>query len=183
MSRVVDNLIAFKILYMLVTPFEKTEAFKYGIIDKEGKALKKSKDLKTNAEKDSYTNLDRLVFSLKKLLGKVPGGKSQLASIIAAYWLVKESYVNRTSINQQDLQSTIDLIESKGITLVEEEIEIEKFLAIMEDGAAVIVNTTGDKTSTDAPVVRLNKKGKPVSGIMSLPNYIARRKASIQVGK
>jgi hypothetical protein len=182
MSRVVDNLIAFKILYMLVTPFEKTEAFKYGIIDKEGNALKKSKDLKTNAEKDSYTNLDRLVFSLKRLLGKVPGGKSQLASIVAAYWLVKEAYVNRTSINQQDLQSTIDLIESKGLTLVEEEIEIEKFLAIMEDGS-VIANTTGAATSTDKPTVRLNKKGKPISGIMGLPNYIARRKASVQVGQ
>lgn len=181
MSRVVDNLIAFKILYMLVTPFEKTEAYKFGIIDKEGNALKKSKDLKTNAEKDSYTNLDRLVFSLKRLLGKVPGGKSQLASIVAAYWLVKEAYVNRTSVTQQDLQSTIDLIESKGITLVEEEIEIEKFLALMEDG--VIANTAGAATATDKPAVRLNKKGKPVSGIMGLPNYIARRKASIQVGQ
>ena len=62
-----DNLLAFRILYMLVTPFEKTDAYKFGIIDKDGNALKKSKDLKTSKEKDSYTNLTRLVFSLKQI--------------------------------------------------------------------------------------------------------------------
>lgn len=72
MSRVVDNLIAFRMLYMLVTPFDQTDAFKFGIIDKEGVALKKSKDLKTTAEKDSYTNLHRLVFSLRDCLVKYP---------------------------------------------------------------------------------------------------------------
>ena len=45
MSNTLDNLIAFKVLSMLVTPFEKSDAFKFGIIDKDGKALKKVKDL------------------------------------------------------------------------------------------------------------------------------------------
>jgi hypothetical protein len=175
MSRVVDNLIAFKILYMLVTPFEKTNAYKYGIIDNEGNALKKSKDLKTDAEKDSYTNLDRLVISLKKLLGKVPGGKSQLASIVAAYWLIKEAYTNKSSITKENLDYTINLIESKGITLVEEELEIEQFINMMEDGAIGIANTTGPATSTDQAAVRLNKKNKPISGIIGTPKYMIRR--------
>lgn len=165
MSRVVDNLIAFRMLYMLVTPFDQTDAFKFGIIDKEGNALKKSKDLKTTQEKDSYTNLHRLVFSLKRLLSKVPGGKSQLASIVAAYWLIKESYVSKTSVKQEDLETMIDMIEQKNITMVEEELEIERFLKLLEDGG-VIANTTGAATSTDQATVKLNKKGKPISGIM-----------------
>lgn len=181
MSRVVDNLIAFRMLYMLVTPFDQTDAFKFGIIDKEGVALKKSKDLKTTAEKDSYTNLHRLVFSLKRLLGKVPGGKSQLASIVAAYWLIKESYVSKTSVKQEELEAMIDMIEQKNITMVEEELEIEKFLKIMEDGgAAAIANTTGSATATDQATVKLNKKGKPVSGIMG---KIYRRKNPVQIGQ
>ena len=175
-----DNLLAFRVLYMLVTPFEKTDAYKFGIIDKDGNALKKSKDLKTSEEKDSYTNLTRLVFSLKRLLAKVPGGKSQLASIVAAYWLIKESNQKRTVIREEELMSLIDLIEEKKLTLVEEELMIEKFIAMMEDGG--IANTTGAATATDQAAVRL-KKGKPVSGIMGGKNYMYRRKKSVQMGQ
>lgn len=176
-----DNLLAFRILYMLVTPFEKTEAYKFGIIDKDGNALKKSKDLKTSEEKDSYTNLTRLVFSLKRLLAKVPGGKSQFASIVAAYWLIKESNQKRTVIREEELMSLIDLIEEKKLTLVEEELMIEKFITMMEDGVA-IANTTGAATATDQAAVRL-KKGKPVSGIMGGKNYMYRRKKPTQMGQ
>lgn len=178
----IDNLLAFRILYMLVTPFEKTEAYKYGIIDKDGNPLKKSKDLKTSQEKDSYNNLTRLVFSLKRLLGKLPGGQSQLASIVAAYWLIKESSNKRTVIREEELLSMIELIEEKKLTLVEEEILVEKFIAMMEDGGAAIANTTGAATATDQPVVKL-KKGKPVSGIMGGKQYVFRRKKSVQMGQ
>lgn len=175
-----DNLLAFRILYMLVTPFDKTDAYKFGIIDKDGNPLKKSKDLKTSEEKDSYTNLTRLVFSLKRLLAKVPGGSSQLASIVAAYWLIKESHNKRTVVREEELLSLIALIEEKKLTLVEEEILIEKFIKMMEDGA--ITNVTGAATSTDQAAVKL-KKGKPVSGIMGGKNYIARRAKPIQMGQ
>lgn len=174
-----DNLLAFRILYMLVTPFEKTDAYKFGIIDKDGNPLKKSKDLKTSEEKDSYTNLTRLVFSLKRLLAKVPGGKSQLASIVAAYWLIKESNQKRTVIREEELMSLIDLIEEKKLTLVEEELIVEKFIAMMEDGGAAIANTAGAATATDQAAVKL-KKGKPVSGIMG---GVYRRKKSVQMGQ
>jgi len=181
MSALIDNALAFRILYMLVTPFEDTSAYKLGIIDKQGKALKKSKDLKTSAERNSYTNLDRLVFSLKKLLAKVPGGSSKLASLVAAYWLIKESYQKRTVIKEQELMSLIDLIEEKKLTLVEEEILIEKFIELVEDG--VVANVAGAAVSTDKPVVKLNKQGKPISGILGLPKYIARRKPQVEVGQ
>jgi hypothetical protein len=151
MSKTLDNLIAFKVLSMLVTPFEKSDAFKFGIIDKDGKALKKVKDLTTSEEKDSYSALDRLVFNLKRLLAKVPGGKSQFASLIAAYWLIKESHQSYTVINDQQLVDLIDTIETKNITFVEEEILIEKFLKqIGEDG---IANVTGAAVSTDQTVI------------------------------
>ena len=175
-----DNLLAFRILDMLVTPFDKTDAYKFGIIDKDGNPLKKSKDLKTSEEKDSYTNLTRLVFSLKRLLAKVPGGSSQLASIVAAYWLIKESNNKRTVVREEELMTLIDLIEEKKLTLVEEEILIEKFLKMMEDGA--ITNVTGAATSTDQAAIRL-KKGKPVSGIMGGKNYIARRAKPVEMGQ
>ena len=71
MGRVIDAVIAYRVLKLLVTPFNKTKAFEYGIIDDKGKVLKKSKDIKAPKERTAYTLLIRFVFNLKKLLGKV----------------------------------------------------------------------------------------------------------------
>ncbi len=161
---------------MLVTSFDKTDAFKLGIIDAEGTPLKKIKDLKTSEEKDAYDMLDRLVFSLKRLLGKVPGGKSKLASLAAAYWLVKESYETQEVVTQEQLNSLVDLIESNQIVLKEQS-DIQGYLSLTEDGA--IANVAGAATATDKPVVKLNKKNKPVSGIIGTPNYVVRRNKKI----
>lgn len=159
MSSTIDNLIAFRVLYMLVTPFESTDAFKYGIIDKNGNALKKVKDLTKSEEKSSYTALHRLVFNLKKLLAKVPGGKSQFASIMAAYWLIKENVNSKSTIQMEELESLIDLIESKELHLVEEEIELNSFLAKNEDVAiANAIGSTGEKVALDQPVIKKKKK-------------------------
>ena len=53
MSRIVDTLIVFRILKMLTTPFEKTDAFKLGMIDKKGNRIKDKKP-ETKKEKDRY---------------------------------------------------------------------------------------------------------------------------------
>ena len=97
----------YQFLKKLVTPFEKTKAFELGIIDEKGKILKRRRDLKTDDEKDAYTLSDTLIWNLKKLLGKIPGGKSRIASYGAALFLIKE---------QQD-----------GYKLTEEELEMQFF--------------------------------------------------------
>ena len=89
-SPAIDAFITFRFLKLLVTPFNKTEAFKLGIIDERGKVLKKYKDLERIEERRAYTILHRLVFNIKKLIEKVPGGKSRLASYAAALFLIKE---------------------------------------------------------------------------------------------
>ena len=89
-NRAIDALIAFRLIKLLVTPFNKTEAFKLGIIDERGKVLKKYRSLERIEERRAYTILHRLVFNIKKLIEKVPGGKSRLASYAAALFLIKE---------------------------------------------------------------------------------------------
>ena len=89
-SRTGDLFYAFRFLKLLVTPFEKTKAFELGIIDKEGTVLKKAVDRTTTDEKSAFTVFHRLVFNLKKLIGKVPGGKSVVARYGAALFLIKE---------------------------------------------------------------------------------------------
>ena len=164
MANTIDNILAFRILYALVTPFEKTEAFKLGVIDKDGNTLVKIKD-QSYEQKEAYDMLDRLVFSLKRLLAKMPGGKSQIASLAAAYYLVKESYENKTSIKQENLQNIMKLV-NEGMILVEEEITVEDFLKIYEEGEGgamptnTIANRTGASVSVDQPVIRVGVKKK-----------------------
>lgn len=91
MTRFVDSLITYRILQLLVTPFEETPAFKLGIIDKNGKELKKMSQLNTVAERDAFTLLHRLVFRLKKIIEKVPVENKKLLSFAAALALIKEN--------------------------------------------------------------------------------------------
>jgi len=80
----------YKFIRILTTPFESTDAFKLGIVDETGKILRKHGTLKTTEEKESYTMMHRLVWKLKRLMEKIPFGKSRLASYAAALWLIKE---------------------------------------------------------------------------------------------
>tara|TARA_B100001109_G_scaffold239363_1_gene221843 strand:+ start:339 stop:908 length:570 start_codon:yes stop_codon:yes gene_type:complete len=96
--RIVDTLIVFRILKLLVTPFSKHKAFKFGFIDKNGKRLKtKMVDGKevpnkpeSKMEKASFTLLHRLVFNLRRIIEKVPFGKTAFASYAVALLMLKE---------------------------------------------------------------------------------------------
>ena len=99
--RVIDTLIVFRILKMLTTPWEKQSAYKLGFIDKAGKRIKSKPHPeinnqlipnmpKTKEEKNSLTPLHRLVFNLKKIINKVPFGKTAFASYAVALALLKE---------------------------------------------------------------------------------------------
>lgn len=90
-SRAVDALITYRIVKLLTTPFERQEAFKYGIIDKDGKVLKKSKTLKTEKERKAYTILHRFVFNLKRILQRVGLGSKLGSFAVALALLIKEN--------------------------------------------------------------------------------------------
>ena len=83
MSRVIDALVAYRVLKLLVTPFNKTKAFALGIIDEKGKVLKKSRDIRDSKERNAYTLLIRFVFNLKRMLSKL-GIRGPLGSATAA---------------------------------------------------------------------------------------------------
>lgn len=167
MSRVVDNLIAYRILTLLVKPFPETDAFRLGIIDKTGKKIK---DPKTEEEKDSYNYLHRLVFNLKKLINKLPGGDTKTKNIVAALYLIKEHLRadNDKLVTEQELNNIINF---NGI-LAEETIQYKMY----EDGAIVgqgqvtastePTNKTTGPVSTQEPVIR--KKKPPIVTRQSL---------------
>ena len=91
-NRAVDLFVTYRFLKLLVTPFEKQEAYKLGIIDKKGKNLIKSKNLETEEQRQAYTLLHRLVFNCKKILSKIPLVRTQIGTYAAALFLLKEHY-------------------------------------------------------------------------------------------
>ena len=114
MSRAVDLFVTYRFLKLLVTPWNKQEAFKLGIIDKNGKALKKAKDLGKEEERASFTLLHRLVFNCKRIMSKIPFIRSQLGTYAAALFLLKEHYKIE---NLPEAEITKYLLENKLIDL------------------------------------------------------------------
>ena len=105
MSRGIDFLITYRVVKLLITPFDKQPAFKNGIIDEKGKVLKKYKTLKTEKERKSYTLLHRFVFNLKRILQRVGLG-SKLGSFgVALALLIKED--KRYAQHQQLIEQTV----------------------------------------------------------------------------
>ena len=114
MGIAVDLFVVYRFLKLLLTPWEKQEAYKLGIIDKNGKALKKARDLGTETERSAFTLLHRLVFNCKRIMGKIPFVRSQLGTYATALFLLKEHY-NLDHIPEGDVSKF--LIENKLINL------------------------------------------------------------------
>ena len=118
-NRAVDLVITYRVVKLLATPFERQEAFKYGIIDKEGKVLRKFRTLKTTAEKKAYTMLHRFIFNLKRILQKAGLGGRLGTFAVALGLLIREDKNYRPYKN---------LIESAVITYLKETNQYELLL-------------------------------------------------------
>ena len=108
MSQTIDLLITYRVVKMLVTPWEKQDAFKLGIIDKKGNVLiphKKIRQGNSPKMKKAYTVLHRFVFNLKRILQKVGLGSRLGSFAVALALLIKEdkSYAK----HQKLIESTI----------------------------------------------------------------------------
>ena len=107
MGRAIDLFVTYRFLKLLTTPFEKTDAFKFGIIDEKGNRIKKPKsslpavDLNTTEMKNSYTILHKLVFNIKKIFGKVPGLRTKVGTYAAALFLLKDTF--KESVDDPDM--------------------------------------------------------------------------------
>lgn len=129
---IIDIFLVYQFLKRLVTPFDQTDAFRLGLIDANGKRIKRAQ---TTEEKRAIGYFDRLVFNLKRLLAKVPGGSSQIASFAAALLLLREQD-NRLVSDSKYLETEFQKIfENFKVE------DYNNFLKLMED--AGIANVTG----------------------------------------
>ena len=111
MGRAIDLFVTYRFIKLLVTPFEKTDAYKLGIIDENGnrvipppvKGVRQTKPepLRTTDEKNAYTILHKLVFNIKKIFAKVPGLRTKLGTYAAALFLLKDTF--KESVDDPDV--------------------------------------------------------------------------------
>jgi hypothetical protein len=148
MGRLVDSVIAYRILKMLTTPFEETDAYKLGIIDANGRELKRMSQLNTGDERNAYTILHRMVFRIKRIIHKVPVDNKKIVTYAAALSLIKENYSKNIEPIDLELQYldklNTDLTEE--LTYVRENLNTKKiytFKQYTEDAAAPIANNAG----------------------------------------
>lgn len=92
-----DLYLIYEFLRRLVKPFDQWKAYEEGVIDKNGKVLVDKKD-RTKKQKDAWGYYDRLLANLKKLIGKLPGGKTRLASFAAALLLLREENLDPDNV-------------------------------------------------------------------------------------
>ena len=109
MGRAIDLFVTYRFIKLLVTPFDKTPAFKLGIIDKNGNRIKEktvSRGMQPtiligDEKKSAYTVLHKLVFNIKKIFAKVPGLRTKLGTYAAALFLLKDTF--KESVDDPDM--------------------------------------------------------------------------------
>ena len=119
----IDLFVAYRFLRILTTPWEDQPAFKLGIIDKDGKLLKKSKWLKTTDEKEAFTLLHRLIFNLKRILSKIPGVRTKIGTYATALYLLKQHFASQVEEEDSIQKAFVAWLIDNGYTTREDIVE------------------------------------------------------------
>jgi len=115
MGRAIDLFVTYRFIKLLTTPFEKTDAFKMGIIDKDGNRLPKK--LYKIEERNAYTVLHKLVFNIKKLFQKVPGLRTKVGTYAAALFLLKDTFKEHVEDPKMFEKEFLKYLEENNIEL------------------------------------------------------------------
>ena len=151
MGRAIDLFVTYRFIKLLVTPFEKTEAFKLGIIDKDGNRIMpppkagvrqmKPEPLRTTEERSAYTVLHKLVFNIKKLFAKVPGLRTKLGTYAAALFLLKDTF--KESVDDPDVfeKEFMKYLKEQGYEIDDSiSVEVIGFVEVLPKGEYTLVN-------------------------------------------
>ena len=170
MGRAIDLFVTYRFIKLLVTPFEKTDAYTLGIIDKKGNRIlpppiagvrqTKPASLNTTEEKNAYTILHKLVFNIKKIFGKVPGLRTKLGTYAAALFLLKDTF--KESVDDPDVfeKEFMKFLKEQGYE-IDDSIseEVIGFGEVLPKGEYVLVNDILNKEEEELSA----KKGDKVA--------------------
>ncbi|MAJ66580.1 MAG: hypothetical protein CMI76_04805 [Candidatus Pelagibacter sp.] len=163
MGRAVDLFVTYRFLKLLTTPFNKTDAFKFGIIDKDGNRIKNEDGsvevLRTPDEKGAYTILHKLIFNIKKLFAKVPGLRTKVGTYAAALFLLKDTFKEHVEDPDVFEKEFMKYLKEEGYELDDSiSEEVIGFGEILPKGKYVLVNDILNKEEEELSA----KKGDEV---------------------
>ena len=165
MGRAIDLFVTYRFLKLLTTPFNKTDAYKFGIIDDKGNRIKKEGSdqpavvLATSAQLNSYTILHKLVFNIKKIFAKVPGLRTKVGTYAAALFLLKDTF--KESVDDPDVfeKEFMKYLKENNIELDNDiSEEVIGFGEVLPKGDYVLVNDILNKQEEELSA----KKGDKV---------------------
>lgn len=130
---VVDTFIVYQFLRRLVTPFNQWEAFKLGIIDDKGNILRRRNTLRTSQERNSFSLFDLMILKMKRVLERLPFGRSRLASYAAALYFIKESNNFDEDHYNNDEDIFAEFMEDFIEELKDHPEEMKKFIDMIND--------------------------------------------------
>jgi hypothetical protein len=113
MGRAIDLFVTYRFIKLLVTPFNKTDAYELGIIDENG--YRTDKVLRLAKEKNAYTVLHKLVFNIKRIFSKVPGLRTRLGTYAAALFLLKDTFKEEIEDPQMFEKEFMKYLKENGI--------------------------------------------------------------------
>jgi len=100
MSRFVDTVVAYRLLRLLATPIERSDAFKLGIIDKDGEKIKEPV---SQQELNAYSLLQRFVFKVQRALTRSPDRNAKRLLTFAAAMAILKEYTEDDEDNVEAL--------------------------------------------------------------------------------
>ena len=164
----VELFMTYKFIRLLVTPWEKTDAFKEGLIHKKGKLLVKGKD-QSSAQKKTYSLFTKLVFNLKRILERIPFGSAMIKNYAAALFLLREN----TGMAEEDILKVLeDMGHNTSIDINEKYKELHEGQHILNHD--LFENNKGTIVNLDSI--------EPVGYFAGVPIYKTRENILISVG-
>ena len=182
-SRLADTAYALRFLRLLTMPWEKTEAFKLGIIDKDGRRteykdavnVRRPTPIDTPKKKSAYTVFHKLVFNLRRILAKIPFGKTVVARYGAALYLIKE----HTNMSEKQLRKIMDKVETEfdwDNLQLEESTWFQSIDGKLNPGSYVLVNDiasplTGELIAKSNSRIKVEEQLEPCDTFLGSPIY------------
>ena len=164
MGRAIDLFVTYRFLKLLTTPFEKMDAYKFGIIDEKGNRIKKPSSTKPAVElattelKNSYTILHKLVFNTKKIFNKVPGLRTKVGTYAAALFLLKDTF--KESVDDPDMfeKEFMKYLKENNVEFDDSiSEEVIGFGEVLPKGSYVLVNDILNKEEEELSAKRGDK--------------------------
>jgi len=174
-KRAADLAYTIRFVTLMATPYESMDAYKLGLIDKEGKRDKSVK-IDTDEKRDAYTPFIRLAVNLKRLVSIIPGGNTRLGSLASALYLIKENY----GLNDDKLEKILKKLNMETLDFLNE--KNDWFLTVDQMISPGIYRLQNEKMINSSYEIICNSKDKirveegcyPVGDVFGINIYKAK---------